>query len=430
MNGPPARDSVIRRLASRVPRGRLARNTIAVALWSATRVGVQALWLVVAARLLGPAGYGTFAGLSGLATTLSGFVGAGLALVMYQDVANHPGRFGLRWRQTIVTSLATGAVFAAALLAFGGRLAGGLDAHVVLAIAIAELFGFPLTSAAAFAFGSHERMGWSVALPALLGVARLIALGLFQLFGDGTLASYAWFHACASLVWAAFAIGLVQVLLKPPATPFAIGRADLREGLGFTVLWVTSIALGSFDKALALRFAGAEVAGLYTSAYRLATVLALPMDALLTASMPRLFREGGGTSTPRLTPILFALTLAYGALAGVVLWFAADLLPLLLGAKFAAAAHAARGLAFFLPCYGLRYLGTNLLMARRCKTERVVIEICGIAALTALGAWWLPRDGLDGAIRMVITAEALLALASWSALAWAGRRRLATAPSP
>lgn len=405
------------------PAGRLARNTLWVMSWQGARVAAQAVWLVLVARALGPQGYGAFAGIAGLGNTLGGLAGLGLGLVMYQEVAKQPSQFGKRWRQTLAATAASGSLFALVFVLFGGNVLGYSDLSVITGIALSELVCFPLVTAAAFAFAAHERMGWSAALPALLGGFRVLAVAAFFILEDtGTLAVYAWFHAGATALFAAVALLLVHVLLRPAAAPLRVSWRDLRDGVGFSAVWVTGNALTSVDKALVMRLAGNEVAGLYASAYRFATVLALPMDALAMAAMPRLFREGGGAvSNPHLIPRLLLVTLAYGLLAGGSLWLLADLLPLLLGEGFAGGTRAVRLMALFLPCYGLRVLAGNLLMARGRKTQRVLIEWAGLGSLVLFGVLWIPGHGLEGAVMMIIAAELMLAGAAWGVLLFAPR---------
>lgn len=393
----------------------LARSTILGIFWQGMRVSIQALWVIAIARLLGPSGYGTFAGISGLANAMGGLVGLGLGLVMYRDVARVPAVFGDRWRKTIVVSVVTGILFGTAFLLLGKDLGGYAGMQTVLAIVISELLFFPIVTAACFAFAAHERMGWAVALPALLGGTRLIAVAAFYwLDASWSLADYVWFHTAATASFACIAVILVHVLLRPVAVPFSLRLHDLRDGLGFSAVWATGNALSSLDKALVLRLSGSEIAGVYSSAYRFATILAVPMDALVTAAMPRLFRGSDGTTLQQqLVARLLWITLAYGVLAGCVLWLAAELLPWLLGEDFAAATRAAQFMGLLLPCLGMRVLGGNILMAIGLKTERVLIECGGLVFLVLTGIWLLPRLGLDGALIMVISTEIFLCVATW-----------------
>jgi O-antigen/teichoic acid export membrane protein len=78
-------------------------------------------------------------------------------------------------------------------------------------------------------------------------------------------------------------------------------------------------------------------------------------------------------------------------------------------------------MAFFVPCYGLRLLGSNVLMASDSKRLRVAVEGCGLVALVLLGFGWVPAHGLDGAVAMICVTEGLLAAAVWVVI-W--RRRM------
>jgi O-antigen/teichoic acid export membrane protein len=396
--------------------GRLARDTAHVGFWQVVRVGGQAVWVVLIARLLGPQGYGAFVGAAGLATAAGGLTGLGLGLVMLQDVSRDPSLFADRWRKAIATSIVSGTV----LVLLFGLLASMALGHAVslialVAIGLSELLLFPIVSIAAFAFSSRHLLGIAAALPALMAACRVMAALAFWLASPAkSLDAYVWFHTAATLLCAGGAWLWVHLRLRPQPAPFQLSRRDLGEGMSFSMVWMVGNALASLDKTLVLRLAGAEVAGLYAASYRFATVLALPVDALTMAAGPRLFRHGGGTEhQPQLIQRLLLTTLLYALVAALVLWALAGVLPWLLGPRFLPAVPAVRWMALFVPCYGLRLLGSNILMASNAKTLRAAIEGCGLGLLVIFGLLWLPHHGLLGAVTMICATEALLALATW-----------------
>ena len=411
--------SAVARLLRRIASGALARDTAHVAFWQAARIGGQAAWVVLIARLLGPQGYGGFVGAAGLATALGGFTGVGMGLVMLQDVAREPGLFGQRWRTAIVACLGSGSVLAGLFLGLAGWVIGpGVPISVLVALGLSEVLLFPVVSVAAFAFSSQHRMGVAAALPAMAALGRVLAaLAFWRLAPQRTLEVYAWFHAGTLLLCAAAAWTWVQVGLRPPRAAFRLGGRELGEGLGFSVVWMVGNALASVDKTLVLRWAGAEVAGLYAATYRFATVLALPVDALTMAAGPRLFRHGGGAEKqPGLIARLLVSALLYTLAAALATWALAGVLPWLLGPRFEPAVAAARWMALFVPCYGLRLLGSNVLMASDCKKLRATIEGCGLGLLVLLGLCWVPTHGLDGAVAMICVTEATLAAMVWAVI--------------
>lgn len=420
----PPRVEIARGWLARLPGGGLARDTARVAFWQALRIGGQAAWVVLLARLLGPQGYGTFVGVAGLATAVGGFTGLGLGLVMLQDVAREPALFGERWRVAISVCVGSGLVLASLFVGLAHWVVGpGVSLDVLVALALSELLLFPVVSVAAFAFSARQRMGIAAALPALVALGRVMAaLAFAWLAPQRTLHAYVLFHAGLMLLCAGLAWAWVRLALRPSPGPVRLRRRELGEGLGFSVVWMVGNALFSLDKTLVLRLAGAEIAGLYAVTYRFAAVLALPVDALTMAAGPRLFRHGGGTQRqPRLIPQLLISALLYTLVAGLILWATAGVLPWLLGPGFQPAVAAARWMALFVPCYGLRLLGSNVLMASDCKTLRAAIEGCGLVVLVLLAFCWLPGHGLGGAVAMICATEGLLALAVWAVI-W--RRRI------
>lgn len=411
---------VLQRLAAPWRRRRhgLAGDAGRVAFWQAARIGGQSLWVILIARLLGPQGYGAFVGVAGLATALGGFTGLGLGLMLLQDVARDPTLFDRRWSQAIGTSVISGAVMACLFgLLAPWVLAAAVPVAVVVAIGFSELLFFPLISVAAFAFSARGRMGTAAALPALMAAGRMLAaLAFWALATRHRLETYVWMHVAATISCALIALVMVRLQCEPRPSSMRLRRAEVSEGLGFSIVWMVGNALGSLDKTLVLRLAGAEIAGLYAAAYRFATVLALPIEALTMAAGPRLFRHGGGQKQPGLIARLAFFTLGYSALAGVALWWMAGLLPWLLGETFRPAVAAARWMVIFVPCYGMRLLGSNILMASNAKTLRAVIEATGLGCLFVFALLWLPLYGLYGAIAMICASEGLLAFSVWLAL--------------
>jgi O-antigen/teichoic acid export membrane protein len=402
-------------------------NTTLGTLWQSIRVAGQALWVVLIARQLGPDGYGAFSGLAGLALTLGGFTGLGLGLVLHQATSQQAARFGAYWHNALLLVIGSGIAFTVVFAILAPKWTDWhLSIWPIAAIGFAEITCYPVCTLCAFAFAAHERFGWSAGIPVIVTALRLLAaLFLWQGMSIHTLDSYAWLHLGASTIAAGTSVAVTVRLLRPAHVRARVSLSDIREGLGFSALWASGIALNSLDKSFVLIFGGAGIAGLYSAAYRLASVLAQPMDALSAAAMPRLFRRGAGDpSHPRLLTELVLATFGYAVLVGVVLWGSASLLPFLLGEAFELAVASTRWLALFLPCYGLRVLGASILMATGRKAQRVLVETSGLIVLFLLTGWWVPLGGLQGAVLAIIVTEATLAAAVWGTIYIDHRTRL------
>jgi O-antigen/teichoic acid export membrane protein len=287
---------------------------------------------------------------------------------------------------------------------------------IVVALGFSELICLPLINVASLSFQAHEQLGWSSWVSALSSIGRVSAAVLFMLFSDRhTLDNYAIFHIAGSTCAVALAYMFAVHRLAPSRAIWKWSGADVREGLTFSGLWFTSNATVELDKVLALRFAGAEVTGVYSASYRVATVASLPIAALLLAMQPRMFRaHATGDDTARLIRLALAAIIGYSVVGIALLQIASPLIPRILGESFHHAADASRMLAWMMPFYGVRLLGTSVLTARGRQGARAFTECTGLLVMFVAAAWLEPRWGLQGAVVTVIMTECVLAALSWT----------------
>jgi O-antigen/teichoic acid export membrane protein len=403
----------------------LARSAIVVLGWNMTRLLLQLLWVILIARSLGAGGYGEFSGVAGLAVVLSGFAGAGLGLRMYQDVARDRALFGLRWAQAQRALGWTGLLLALIFVGVSLIFFPAVSVVVLISVAIAELAAVPLVTNSANAWAAHGKMGLAALASVTLALARVAAVSAMIVVGTATLEFYSVLHLTFIGVAAAMVYIFCRRSLKPERSPAPIGWSDLREGIRLSSVWASTVALNSADKTLALHAGGADVAGAYTAANRFATLLAQPVEALVTVALPRLFRERYAQSkNSRLLVLLAATAILYGGIAGAILWQVAALLPMILGPEFTSAVRAAELLAFFVPAYCLRVVGANVLLGFGWTHWRVGCEVAALGMLIGLILWLTPAYGASGAALAVVATETVLALLLWARIIAGERSRL------
>lgn len=394
---------------SRLPRGALARSTVQVLAWNLARLFTQLLWIILMTRSLGAEGYGMFSGASGLALALSGLAGVGLGLRMYQDAARTPEIFGLRWAQARKALWWSCIALALLFTCFGLVGFVQLSPRLIATIAISELVFAPMVTQVAFAYAAHGQMARAAAAPVLLSCGRVAAAAVFALTSQPDVVTYGLLHLLGTggsscLVW----YGCYR-RLSFGRHRSSITWSDLRIGLGFSSIWASGLALGSLDKAAALHYGGAEIAGHYTAAHRFVSIATQPIEALVMTAMPRLFRAGNEqTISSHLLVALFAATAGYGCFAAVIVWLAAPLLPWVLGETFAATAPVLHVLALYIPIYGLRTLGSNVLLGFDKKHWRFNCEISGLMLNIVLIGTITPRYGSVGAAISLIASETVL----------------------
>lgn len=399
-----------------IPRGRLAKGTLAVMLWQGARLAALGAWVVVVARTLGANEYGVFAGLAGLAASIAGFSGMGIGYLLYQQVAIEPGNFGAYWRKTRIAYSITGGLLGACLIAMAALMFPTVTIRFSALVALSEVVAMPFVSAAAYAFAAHERMGWSSALPAMGAMLRLAALAAFVWSGQSGIEAYLWFHVAAAMAAALLSLLAVRRLLKPPRVQSSLDWRDLRSGSAFSVVWFSGTSLTSWDKALVLRLAGAEASGVYSAAYRIASMVAMPVDALVMAATPRLFRHRKqGGSDGGLLRYAACAVLAYGVAAGVLVACLAPVLTWMLGAGFESAEGIIRGISLMIPLYGMRQLGGHILVTHDRRRVRALIDLFGLGLMTALAFLLIPGSGVQGGVEMIVATEAALVVLVWAA---------------
>lgn len=404
------------RLFGRLNLGGLARSTLSVLAWNIARLGTQMAWMLLLARLLGVDGYGVFSGAAGLAMVLSGFVGAGLGLRLYQDVARASDVLGMRWAQALQALRWSGGIVSALFVAAGLLWLPDVSWRVIFCIAISELICMPVVTFVAFAYAGLGRMGQAAAAPVAMSVARLGAVVIASLFASRPvdIAHYAYLHAGMAAVAAIWLLARCRNQLAPPSSAASIDWADLKEGVRLSSIWASGLALGSVDKPVALRFYGAEATGNYSAAQRFVSLMAAPVDALITAVMPRLFRAGAGqASHPRLMQLLALCAFAYGSVAGIFLWLGADWLPLIIGAEFAGAVPVLQIMAFYIPAYCLRTLGANRLLGNGFTQWRFASEMSALVILVGLMSLGARDASATNAALALVATEILLALMTW-----------------
>ena len=402
-------------LALKIPRGQLAQNTLLSLFWQGMRVLFLLIWIVFLARLLGAEGYGVFSGVAGLAVILGSFSGLGLGLLMYQDTVINPDVFADRWGDALWATILGGCSFFAVFIAISIAVFPLIQVQTLVAIGLAELVFFPLVTTSAYAFASKIRIGWSSALPSLVAFLRCISIAIFAATDvPKDFDNYVWFHLLATVMSSLIIVFLVKSILKPEFKPYTLNVAKLRKGIVFCFSWASTSALTSADKTSVLKIGGGEMAGLYSSSYRIASIFLLPIDALVNAVVPKLFLQGSANhgNSALVSYVLMAL-LSYSVLAGLVLLTLPGFIVWVLGPSFVMAAGVIKWFSLLIPCYAMRTLSTHILLTSGNVRLKVFAEVGGLGLLILLGLLLIPLYGLIGAAFMIIVTEAIVALVCW-----------------
>lgn len=396
---------------------RLVQDTALSTSILAARLIAQLTWTVALARLLGPDGYGLLAGISAFGLMLGTLTGLGFGVLLLQGCAQEPSRFSALWKQATVIACISGLTLLL-MFAWGGPLLLGASGSwaLFLGVGVAELICFPMIGIASQAFQAHGRIGWGSSLLLLPTVGNIIALLAFLASSESrTALSYIPYHAAGAVGAAGIACALVHHGLRPAPIRFRVSWGDIAAGAEISLIRLADAAQATLDKVMTLKIGGSHAAGIYTSGYRLASLATTPLVALTMTTLPHLFRSGGhpGQPDPALIRNLLISTIAYGALASVIILTASPLIPFILGSDFQSAVSIARWLSIFPLIHGLYILGANVLLTHQRGKWRLIAQCISIFAMITTATVFIPHFGALGAVAAVLITQTLSALIVW-----------------
>jgi O-antigen/teichoic acid export membrane protein len=174
-------------------------------------------------------------------------------------------------------------------------------------------------------------------------------------------------------------------------------------------------------------WAGTEAVALYNAVFRLVEALRLFPAAVVAVALPVLFR-----ATTRQPLLKTASLLATGAMVVTIApWRAATwLIPLLYGARYAAAVPAFRILLLSFPLMSLNYALTHQLIGWH--GHRTYAALCGVAlaANVTINARLIPAIGITGAAWTAVWTEGVMTVGCALALARMAGFDKVVRPSP
>ena len=376
----------------------VGRRSLVYALGGLAYKGVALLAVPILARVLTPAELGVL-DLAAVLATISGLViGQGTE----QGIAYLEPRLGER-----------GAVWSSAVAAMG--------IVAVLLLAAAALVAEPV---AEIVFGDPDRSAVVVALAAYGGCIALTTTALNAVRLHGTAAGYA--RASFLLVTAEMGIALLVLwLFDAPVEGMVLGwcAGALLVGIPLIVMSVPSWGLPSVTSIRRLLSFGfplvpaaiawfvgdawirAVVAnelppsdlGAYGIAYRLSSVIVLLVTGFGVAWYPYLFRSPAHTVVERAAAVLAYLLLSLGTVAAVVTLLAPDIIRLVAGPGYVAAAHAVGPLALGSVALGAFILVSGVTGASGSSRRIALAALLGMIVQIVAAGLLVSAGGLAGA---------------------------------
>ncbi|WP_431229540.1 oligosaccharide flippase family protein [Paenarthrobacter nicotinovorans] len=383
-----------------------------------TRLGLQAVYFVLLARMLGASGYGSFAAALALSALVTPFTSLGANTLMLKNVARNNESAASEWKRAVTYTLLGGLVLSLAITALAGMIAPqDLSRIALFQIAVAELIGLKLVELTGSLWQGTGRNRPLAILPSVLNLFRLIAAAAVFLFmGEATLEMWSTLYLIATLPMGIFVTVQTTIKLGYARGGLRLRREEIKEGLQYSVGLSSQNIYNDIDKAMLARLSSVNAAGLYSAAFRIIDMAYAPIRSVAAAAYPHFFREGEDGLRPalKLTRKISPIVALLGVSATTAAILMAPLGPLVLGPNFTESIDIIRLLAPLILLRAATFLAADTLTGSGRQGFRTLAQICVALVNIGLNLFLIPVAGIFGAVVSTLVCEFLLAATLWS----------------
>jgi O-antigen/teichoic acid export membrane protein len=377
-----------------------------------TTTVLQALQFVLLARLLGPAQFGQIAATVAVTQVLLPFSGAGAGNMMVMRASRRPEVLPTYFGNALLVATLSGALLSAfAVTCIAPLLGAGYSQTLMTLACISELLFSKLIDICGQTFIALGRLRYTGRFMVLQSSMRLLALPLFMAFAAEPTAE-AWICWALASNMVAFTGALSTTLRQVgiPRLDVGLARREVLPGFNYSI----GISARGFyldaDKAFLARYSTSDVVGLYTSAFRMIQMSLTPIRAVAYSSQVSFFRAGerGVTRTIEVAARLAGPLGLFSILAAAVFFFAAPLVPILLGASYTASVEVVQWLCLLPLVFAAQSLLSDTLSGSGHQGIGALVQVGAAAAACVLNLLCVPTFGWKGAVLASYSSQLLL----------------------
>ena len=376
---------------------------------------VQAAYFIVLARSLGAENYGSFVGVSALASLLSPFVALGSDDILVKQVSVNRTVFSSYWGNVLLILVLNSILITSCLLLISGVIfPDNIPLLAIAFILLADLLGLNLQDASNKAMRSVGLVHKAAQLIVLSTVGKLLAiLGIISFLNNFDFSLtvdikiWAILYFISSLLVSLFAILTINKMVSKPRVALSRIKSDIRQGIYFSLGMSANNINNNIDKTMLVNMATLDATGVYGSAYRFLNIGDVPMLALFNATYPRFFQHGfvGWDNCLKFAKKLLPIILSYGILSFAAFQAFAPIVPQILGPEYQNVVSTLRWLAPLPLISALHLLVANTLTGLGYQKIRSMIQVIAAAINIALNIWLIPIHGLYGAIWATLASD-------------------------
>lgn len=378
-------------------------------------VVIQAVYFIVLARSLGAENYGSFVGISALASLLSPFVPLGSDDILVKQVSVKRGVFPTYWGNALLIVLVNSIIITSFLLLISGLI---FPNNVPLAsigfIVIADLLCLNIqdtSNKAMRAVGIVKKAAQLIVLSTLGKLLAILAIVTFindlDFYAKVDIQTWSILYFISSLLVSLFALLTINRTVGKPRLMLSRLKLDIKQGIYFSLGMSASNINNNIDKTMLVSMASLNATGVYGSAYRFITIGNVPILSLFNATYPRFFQYGsqGWDKSLNFTKKLLPIVIGYGIISFVGFQIFAPIVPKILGAEYANVISTLRWLAPLPLISGLQLLISNTLTGLGHQKSRSIIQMISAVFNVGLNICLIPLYGLYGAIWATLASD-------------------------
>jgi O-antigen/teichoic acid export membrane protein len=396
----------------------LARNSGWMFLGYGLKILVQAGYFILIARALGPSEYGAFVGTAALIGLVAPFGSLGSGDILVKNVSRNRNLFAEYWGNALVISAVSGLLLLGVVMAVA-RLAlpPSVPLLLVLVLSLSDIIAVKGSEISAQAFQATDTLKYTAFLTFLPYVLRLIgAVTVFLVWRHATALHWGWFYLGCTLLSAAVAISLVTYKLGTPRPAVSSIPKEIKQGFYFSTSMSAQTVYNDIDKTMLARLSTLGATGIYGAAYRLIDVSFTPVRSVLNAAYANFFRHGesGMAVSFAYAKKVLPKMIGYSLLIFVCLFFAAPVVPVILGREYAGTVEALRWLAVLPLFKSLHYFMADSLTGAGYQRYRTTAQVSVALFNVGLNFWLIPAYSWRGAAWASVASDAALASAMYA----------------
>jgi O-antigen/teichoic acid export membrane protein len=409
--------SSIKNKIAKITNKELFKDTSWMLIARLVNVLIQAAYFIILARSLGAENYGSFVGISALASLLSPFVALGSDDILVKQVSVNRAVFPSYWGNALLilvfnSIIITGCLLLLSVLIFPENI----SLSTIALILIADLLCLNLQDASNKAMRAVGLVYKAAQLIVLSTLGKLLAiLGIIAFLNDFNFSANAsvsvttWsiFYFLSSLLVSLFALLTINRTVGKPKLMLTRLKSDIGQGIYFSLGMSANNINNNIDKTMLVSMSTLEATGVYGSAYRFINIGDVPMLAIFNATYPRFFQYGalGWDKCLNFAKKLLPIILVYGILSFAAFQVFAPIVPQILGSEYQNVVPSLRWLAPLPLISALQLLIGNTLAGLGHQKTRSVIQVMSATLNIALNFWLIPIYSLYGAIWATLASD-------------------------